>query len=153
MKQLSVPRLYFGKWFYWEDRKNIQGYKHPGVYMIAICNKNLTEKIASFDEVSYIGMTNSQKGLQGRLSQFDRAIRGLRGHSGGNSIHNKYGSHEEWPSSRKLFVCARSVEFSAKNPTPQDYINMGKVAYLEYAAFARFCKRHPSLYKPEFNSR
>lgn len=121
--------------------------------MIAITSKNITGEKVNFSDVSYIGMTNSQKGLHGRLSQFDRAIRGLRGHTGGKSVYKKFGDYYGWPAHRKLFVCTRAVEFSTKNPTPKDYINMGKVAYLEYAAFARFCKRHPSKYKPEFNSR
>jgi hypothetical protein len=153
MKKLTVPRLYFGKWHSWGNRKNISGYTFPGVYMIAITSKNLSGERVNFSDVSYIGMTNSQRGLQGRLSQFDRAIRGLRGHTGGNSINDKFGDYSGWPTHRKLYVCARSLEFSTNNPTPDDYINMGKVTYLEYAAFSRFCNRHPNKSKPEFNKR
>lgn len=82
------PSLEFSKWMEWKDRNLI---KYPGIYMLAITNKNLENKEVDFEDVVYIGMSNSAKGLGGRWNQLERSINGKdpEAHSGGKTIYKE----------------------------------------------------------------
>lgn len=114
-------------------------------------NQRFLGEMASVEDAHYIGMSNNQNGLLARWSQFDRAIRGRRGHSGGNLFHMKLGHYDDWP--RRLFVAAMPVICNPKNPTPRDYELMGIVTYLEYKAFSVYRQKHPRSGKPKFNTK
>lgn len=65
----------FSKWVKWDKRNNLNNVDFPGVYIIALCENNIEGN--NFDwreDIIYIGMTNSKKGLIGRLKQFDNTI-------------------------------------------------------------------------------
>ena len=151
MRKIIVPKLSFGPWTRWDDRNSVVDASYPGVYLLRVGNNRFLGKNAEVSQSHYIGMTNSQKGLKGRWSQFDRAIRGKRGHSGGNLIYSQLGYVDDWP--KRLFVAAMPIICKTKDPTPKDYRLMGIVAYLEYEAFSMFRRACPRLKKPRFNTR
>ncbi len=147
------PPLKFSKWMKWEDRKNFQLRKCPGVYMIAITNKNLEDKKVDCEDVVYIGMTISQTGLKGRWEQFNNSINGKSQHSGGDFIFKKLGHYKKW--GEKLFVCTQAFECNtfknSENPRkPDDLRTMGWIAYLEYEAMAKFKEKMKNK-EPKYN--
>ncbi|NQT63424.1 MAG: hypothetical protein HQ556_10740 [Candidatus Marinimicrobia bacterium] len=119
--------------------------------MMAISSKNLVGHQPLYEDVSYIGMTNAYKGLQGRWYQFYQSIRGKSGHSGGNTVYDKLGHYDTW--TEILYVCALPVICNPVYPSAQDFIKMGIVAFLEYDAFAAFMKAVPEQKKPRFNTK
>lgn len=146
MKTISLPHLKFSEWYEWNNRNEYPLRKFPGVYLISIApNKELAGKEPCFADVVYIGMTNSQQGLCGRWRQFFNAIKGKSKHSGGKSVFSDKGHYDKWNDS--LYVAAMGVECNVTNPTDEDYIKMGWVAYLEYEAFALYYRSvggHPN---------
>ena len=138
----------FAKWMRWEERDKYSLKYFPGVYIIAVTNKMLSGKTPSWNDVVYIGMTNSIGGLSNRWRQLDRSINGKFGHSGGKSIYQDLGSYKKWRKS--LYVAAMGIECDVKEPTGKDYIKMGWVAYFEYEAFSQYFKeigKHPKYNK------
>ncbi len=150
-RSIEVPELVFTEWYLWEDRTSIRNSEYPGVYMMAISNKDLAGQIPQYADVSYIGMTNSHKGLQGRWYQFYRSIQGKSGHSGGNTVFRELGHYETWNGA--LYVCALPVICNPIYPSVKDLIDMGTVAFLEYDAFAAFMKAVPDQIKPNYNTK
>ncbi len=153
------PSLKFSKWIKWENRKEFPENKLPGVYMLAITSKNLENKNVDFEDVVYVGMTNSQKDLYGRWEQFNNSINGKKfkgnsggGHSGGNTIFKKLGRYNKWE--EKLFVCAQALkcEVSKNSRKPDDLITMGWIAYLEYEALAKFKEKMRNK-EPKYNTK
>ena len=96
-------------------------------------------------------MTNSQKGLQGRWYQFFQSVRGKSGHSGGNTVYKELGHYDTW--AENLLVCALPVICNSIDPSEKDLIDMGRVAFLEYDAFAAFFRAMPKIKKPRFNKK
>ncbi len=152
MRNIKIPCLKFSKWYKWENKNEYHLKKYPGVYIISITDKNNLEGIQpNLQDVVYVGMTHSQKGLAGRWQQFNSSIKGNGGHSGGNTVYEQIGHYDNWPQNLNLYVAAMGIECDVRNRTADDYISMGWVAYLEYEAFAKFYKvvgEHP-----RFNTR
>jgi hypothetical protein len=136
MRVIEIPELEFTNWVKWENRGNIPNNQFPGVYIIGITNECLEGCQPKWHEVSYIGMTNSRGGLRSRWRQFDRSIHGKTGHSGGNTIYNTLGDYKFW--SLNMFVAAMIVVCNPSNPSREDYLKMGNVAFYEYEAFAKY---------------
>lgn len=140
----------FSQWTKWKDRNSLKGIKYPGVYCIAISETDLSKQ--DFDWVSiitYIGMTNSQAGLKGRLNQFDNTIKGKTGHGGADRFRFKYDNYQDIVD--KIYVSVCSIECDVKSNTPQDLRIMGKVAKFEYDCFALYVEKFGDL--PEFNNK
>ena len=137
MRTISLPELTFSNWYQWNKRNQYSLRDYPGVYLISITDKpDLEGREPTFEDVVYIGMTNSRQGLKGRWQQFANAISGKRGHSGGNTIFRQKGHNTTWQA--HLYVAAMGIRCDVRNPTDQDYLTMGWIAYLEYEAFARY---------------
>ena len=136
MRDIQIPELAFSTWVPWAERSSRANRQYPGIYLIAITSEDLNGKIAEWSQVSYIGMTNSQGGLQSRLQQFDNAIKGNNGHSGGNKAFQIWKHYSTWAS--KVFVAVMPIECKPWRLTPDDLINMGLVSYLEYEAFYQY---------------
>jgi hypothetical protein len=151
MRSAEMPELKFTPWVTWKNRKKIPLCEMPGVYLLAITRKNLDGQTPQWSDVSYIGMTNSRKGLAGRWHQFFNSIRGKKGHSGGNTIFGDLGHYSSW--NKNLFVSAMPVKCDVTIASEQDLIKMGQVAYLEYAAFSVFRHHLPARRKPKYNTR
>lgn len=148
MRQVSIPKLNFSPWYSWENRNQYPLGSYPGIYLVAISNKALEGTMPVFSDVVYIGMTLAQKGLKGRWGQFQRCLRGGEGHSGGKRVFEDKGHYDKWR--EKLYVSAMGIECNVKEPTSEDYIKMGWVAFLEYDGFAKFASEvggHPKYNK------
>ncbi len=144
MRKVSIPKLEFSPWYKWEKRNSYPLCNYPGVYLIAITKQELEGKKPCFQDVVYIGMTKQKNGLKGRWQNFQSAISGKEGHSGGIAIYNEKGAYEEW--TEKLYVSAMRIKCNVINSTSVDYIKMGWVAFLEYDAFAKYAEEvggHP----------
>lgn len=152
MRSISVPYLKFSDWYEWKNRNEYPLKNFPGIYLISITlNSKLAGKKTCFEDVVYIGMTNSQQGLCGRWNQFSKAILGNGKHSGGKRVFSDNGHYDTWKNSfLYLYIAAMGVECDVINPTDEDYIKMGWVTYLEYEAFACYYKSvggHPKYNK------
>jgi len=151
MRTVAIPPLAFSDWIPWADRGTFSEGERPGVYLLAVAAKSLAGTTPSWTDVSYIGMTNSKGGLTARWKQFDKAVQGLRGHSGGNTAFARLGHYESWQ--RKLFVSAMPVACDVTARDESNLIRMGWVAFLEYEAFAKYSRAVSKAGKPEFNVR
>lgn len=149
----NKPSLEFSKWMKWEGRKEFDKIKCPGIYMLAITDKNLENKEYDFEDVDYIGMSNSTLGLGGRWNQFERSINGKdpAAHSGGKKIYKELKLYKDWK--KKLFVCAQAFRcnVSKKSRKHDDLITMGWIAYLEYEAMAKFKEKKGN--EPRYNTK
>lgn len=139
----------FSDWLSWNERKQIQGKYCPGVYVVALSERDFEGKPFSWRrEIIYIGVTNSVGGLTGRLGNFDDTISGKRcTHGGADRVrfkHRKY--HELVP---KLYVSVVSFECNVSSKLPDDLRKMGKVVEFEYRCFAQYAEKFGKL--PEFN--
>jgi len=92
-------------------------------------------------------MTNSVKGLKGRLKQLDNTIKGKSGHGGADRVRFEHQDYQQLASN--LFVAVASFECDVKSNTPQDLRIMGEVAKFEYGCFVHFTELFKQL--PEFN--
>ena len=74
----------FSTWIRWIERNQLgETLKFPGVYAIALSDKDLTSTPFEWsEEIIYIGMTNAKGGLKSRLQQFENTIIGKTGHGG-----------------------------------------------------------------------
>jgi len=140
----------FSKWAKWPKRGQLLGLKSPGVYILAISTKNLSGCDFKWTpDVKYIGMTNSQAGLKGRLKQFDNTIRGREGHGGARRFRYKHKNYDSL--TKKLYVCIYAIECDVKSNSPKDLRAMGEVAKLEYLCIAEYVQCYKCL--PEFNDK
>lgn len=141
--------LNFSKWHRWVNRNRIANINYPGVYAIAI-SKNKEHHDFSWDEIIYIGMTNSGNGLKGRLQQFDDVIKSGEGtHGGASRVYFKYRKYELLEPD--LYVAIQPIKCDVKSNKPDDLRKMGDVAKLEYDCLADFVELHGHL--PEFNDK
>jgi hypothetical protein len=139
MRTMQIPELHFSSWYAWKNRQHYPLKQFPGVYLTAITDKpDLEGQEVSYEDVVYIGMTNSHGGLISRWGQFYNAISGKDPafHSGGKSVYKARGPYISWQD--HLYVAAMGVECNVIKPTDADYVRMGWVAYLEYEAFAQY---------------
>ena len=141
----------FSVWQKWNERNNISGKNYPGIYCIAISKSNLSEKEFSWiPEIKYIGMTNSIKGLKGRLYQFDHTIFGKSpSHGGADRFRFEYENYEKL--TKQLFVSVCSFECDVKSNLPKDLKIMGSVCKFEFDCFAKYVEEFGSL--PKFNDK
>lgn len=132
------PKLKFSRWIRWKNREKFHEKYWPGVYMLAITNKNLEDKKPNLKDVVYVGMTNSHGGLISRWNQFNNSIHGEPGHSGGKTVYKNLGNYKNWK--KRLFVSALPVKCNVfkEKRTPQDLIMMGWITFLEYEALSKY---------------
>ena len=93
------------KWISWENRNQIEERNQPAIYFIAYSeSEDLTNRdFALIEEIVYIGMTISKKGLKGRLDQFEKAMRGADGvHGGAERVRFKYNDAKKFFSSLSI---------------------------------------------------
>jgi len=144
-----MGRSKFGKWHKWTNRNSIKNVKFPGVYCVAISVKNLENKPFKYkDRIEYIGMTISKTGLKGRLAQFNRTLKGGRGHSGAKTMRKVHAYRKVLPN---LYVAIRPFVFNVKEITPSNLRKMGDVVKYEFSCFAKYAlKNNHKL--PRFNT-
>jgi len=140
----------FSKWAKWIDRDKLDGIEFPGIYCLAINEKDISDKDFEWtDKINYIGMTNAASGLKGRLKQFDNTIQGKTGHGGADRFRYEYRDYQDIK--EKLYVSVKYFECNVKSNLPEDLLVMGEVAKHEYECFAEFVKINKRL--PKFNDK
>jgi hypothetical protein len=140
----------FSKWISWAERDKLSDIKYPGVYALAVSEKDLSNtKYKLIQEIKYFGMTNSGGGLKSRLKQFDNTIIGKRGHGGAKRFLYEYKKHKDF--AQKLFVSVCPVVCNVKSNNPKDLLLMGEIAWREYYCFAQYAKKYNKL--PKFNDK
>ena len=140
----------FSKWVRWSERNKLDGIGFPGVYAIALSDRNISNKALSWgQEIIYIGMTNSRGGLKSRLQQFDNTIKGKEGHGGAVRVRHKYPEYEKLE--HQLYVSVCPTECKVTSNDLADLRLMGEVAKQEYECFAIFAETFGQL--PEFNDK
>ena len=141
----------FSNWIKWPEGNKLNDFQYPGVYIISYNEHDINNN--SFDwirEIIYIGMTNSKRGLKGRLRQFENTIKGKKSqHSGAKKIINKYKDYEKLI--KDLYVAVRPFKYDVNSNTVKYLLIMRKVAKYEYICFAEYVKRFSML--PEFNNK
>jgi hypothetical protein len=149
----------FTDWVKFESIKDFENLKNPGVYIIAFSeDEDFLERNKSFDfieEIVYVGMTNSKKGLKGRLYQLYKELENednKQHHGGGQRMkfkfYQKYSSKEEI--FKRLYVSVCHFNCNVESENPEDIRTKGKVAKLEYDCIAEYVKKFKKL--PEFNN-
>lgn len=140
----------FSAWAGWIHRNGLEGIKLPGVYAIALCDKDISGKPFEWrQDIIYVGMTNSKGGLKSRLQQFETTIKGGDGHGGAHRVRYKYPDPNLLIPRLYVSICASNCDVMTNQPA--DLRAMGKVAKLEYDCFAYFVEVFHSL--PEFNDK
>lgn len=140
----------FTRWHKWDQRSTIKNIGAPGVYALAISEKDLSENVFEFAaSIKYFGMTNSRSGLKGRLIQFDNTIKGKSGHGGADRFRYKHPDYVKLVD--QLFVSIAPFACNVSSSLPEDLEVMGEVAKFEYLCFAQYVREFGHL--PEFNDR
>ena len=140
----------FTNWAKWTNRNELQRIQLPGVYAIALSNKDISGNTFSWRrEVIYVGMTNAKGGLKSRLQQFDNTIKGGDGHGGAQRVRYKHPDHMKLIPSLYISVCPRKCNVLSNNPI--DLRIMGEIAQQEYDCLAQFVEMFSCL--PEFNDK
>ncbi len=145
-----MTKYTFTKWTSWENRNNLIDIRFPGIYCIAISDIDLSgQNFKWISEINYVGMSNAQNGLKGRLKQFDNTINGKTGHGGADRFRYKYEKYQDLIG--KLFVSVCPFNCDVKSNSPKDLRIMGEVAKFEYECFANYVDKFGQL--PEFNNK
>lgn len=140
----------FSVWSRWHERKQLAGLEFPGVYAIALSDKDISGKpFAWRPEILYVGMTNAKGGLKSRLRQFDNTIKGRCGHGGAQRVRFKHPHYDKLV--RQLYVSVWFHECDVESNRPGDLHIMGGVAKQEYECLAVFAETFGRL--PEFNDK
>jgi len=140
----------FSTWARWPKRNGLDGIEFPGVYAIALSNKNIDGTAFSWrPEIIYVGMTNAKGGLKSRLQQFDNTIKGKDGHGGAKRVHFKHPYYSKLAPILYVSVCPHECNVQLKDP--MNLRIMGDVAKFEYECFAVFVEHLGKL--PEFNDK
>ncbi len=136
-------------WYKWTDRKKITLKNQPAVYFIAISDVDLSGQTFSLlPEIVYIGMTISRSGLNGRLNQFEKAIKGSNNvHGGAERVRFKHKNADFL--SKKTYVSAYLFPLSVKRDTANDWRIKAACVAKEYSSFADYIDLFGVL--PEFN--
>ena len=151
----------FSKWVLFKssdkqnyDRKTLPGIDLPGIYVLAISQKDISgDSFEWIEEIKYIGMTNSKNGLKGRLQQFENTMRGMTGHGGARRFRNDYSDYKNINNTlfKKLYVSVAPFgDVVVKDDNPPEVLRtMGDVAKAEYECFALYREKiGPRPYGP-----
>jgi len=144
----------FTPWCKWKDyRVSFKEYlKYPGVYALAVSENLEGKPFALFKDIKYFGMTNSQKGLDGRLRQFQNTIEKGVGHGGANrfiAYYKKEGRYKYFIDN--LYVSIRPFECGLNWYKAEDLEIMGEIAQFEYYCIASYLREYKAL--PWFNDK
>ncbi len=147
LQQITVSS---SPWVKWADRKTLEGIDSPGTYILAISENDISSRdFAMIENIVYIGMTNSNAGLKGRLQQFDDTIRWKTGHGGAMRVRKKHASYETL--SPQLYASVRVFSCNPREDSPEILRIKGLVAQDEYNLWADFFAEFGRL--PEFNDK
>lgn len=142
----------FSEWYRWPNRNDYSGIDCAGVYVIAICERDISGAAFSMlKEVVYVGMTIA--GFRDRLDQFDKTISPVpirrNRHGGAERFLYKHPDYEKVV--KQLYVALCHLKFDPYGRTPSDLRAMGSVRALEYEMMAQYAEQWGD--RPEFNRR
>ncbi len=137
------------KWVKWDNIASIPNIKQPGIYFLTHTKTNIDgQDFKMLQEIIYIGMTISKKGVKGRLYQFERAMKGINGvHGGAERVRFKHKKHKSLLGN--LYVSIRLFPVSEEQNDPKDWRQKGECVKHEYVSFADYINKYNQL--PEFN--
>jgi|LSQX01.2.fsa_nt_gb hypothetical protein len=137
-------------WYKWKNRKTIPNIKEPGVYHIALSGVDIScQPFSMKKEIIYIGVSISDKGVDGRLDQFERAMYGANGiHGGAERVRFKHKNPTAFFENAYVAVLSFPLPTKAKN-TPADLRQKGNCLAAEQYAIADYLDIFGRL--PEFN--
>lgn len=141
----------FSHWVTWPGRKDLNNLQYPGVYVISYNKHNMNNKSFNWiEEIIYVGMTNSKKGIKNRLRQFDNTIcwKG-NNHGGAKRVRYKYKDYDKLIKYLYVAVCPFICDVTSNEG--KDLRIMGKVAEYEYICFAEYVEEFGM--QPEFNDK
>ncbi len=130
------------KWTNLQNRRSgFEDGKYPGVYLLAYSDKALEGKRINLNDILYVGMSNSQSGVKGRLGQFLNSIEKGKGHVAGNRFYKEQGKgtpFSRMKNKKRFFMASISIPCRVKKAerTPADLRTMGEVLRLEYYVLA-----------------
>jgi hypothetical protein len=121
------------------------------VYALAISDKNIAGMQFKYsEEIVYFGMTNSKRGLCGRLNQFSDTIRRKReNHGGAQRFLYDYKDGEVL--AKELYVAVCPFKCDVASNARKDLETMGMVAYAEYIALANYAECFHGV--PKYNDK
>ncbi|MCI0449992.1 MAG: hypothetical protein L0Y79_09465 [Chlorobi bacterium] len=141
----------FSKWHKWLDRSQINNLNYPGVYVLSYSEEDISNvKFSFIEDIIYVGVTNSLKGLKSRLKQFDDTIKNLDLwdiHGGAERVRFAYRDYIKLIS--KLYVSIYFFKCDVGLKKAEDLRIMGEVVKLEYDCFAEYVEKYGIL--PRFN--
>jgi len=112
---------------------------HPGVYLFALSNQNLSGKPIRLNDIFYVG--SSCTGLGARLNQFWKGRKENCCHSAAMRFYRRWrrrtNSEQEFYVAEITIPCETRKEIRSE----KDLCKMGRVAELEYAMIAHIKKR------------
>jgi hypothetical protein len=122
----------------------LQNAQYPGVYVLAYSDKDLEDQPIELVDIFYVGMSNSDGGVQERLKGFINGIEKYRSHSGGKRFYKLYAQAQPFSifsqnnGGKQFFVASVSIpcQVTKVKRTPDDLRKMGEVARLEYYVLA-----------------
>jgi hypothetical protein len=149
----------FTKWSKWESRESLFEIDFPGVYCIAISERDFSEQ--NFDwveEIECVGMTNKQK-LKKRLQQFDdtinkdfkqfdNPINERYRHGGADRVLYVHRNYQKLVSN--LYVSVSPFTCEIKSYKPEDLRIRGDIAKYEYECIAIYAEKFDNKL-PKFN--
>jgi len=156
MKEMEklLEKFFRQKWQLFNNELRLSLPSNPGVYAFAYTEKKLEGEKAKPADIFYVGMSNSKKGLKGRINSFNRGIRKGDSHSGAIRFFKNYlkrKSYYKVKSQKKLWIAHLPLDCKVikDRRTPKDLRTMGKVACLEYFVLARV--KDATGYEPDLN--
>lgn len=141
----------FRAWQSWANRGQLPGLKYPGVYLIALSSRRLTDVPFRWDRhIVYVGMTVSLGGLASRLRQFDDTIAHRRtSHGGADRVRYRHPNYARLV--RRLYVTIQPVRCDTSDLSARTLRAQGRVARLEYECLAKYVEHFGRL--PRFNDK
>lgn len=154
---MTIKKLLDKKWTnLLENYKNLKNNDYPGVYILAYTNKNLGGKSININDIFYVGMSNSRRGIKSRLKQFIDGINKNRSHSAGMRFYKKYALGVPFNRLKRketFFVQSLSLPCNVikEERNAEDLRKMGKVTKLEYDLLAHIKEKTEK--EPELNKK
>jgi hypothetical protein len=140
----------FSNWAKFERRSELGNLKSPGIYAIAISDKDIAGTLFEYRrEIVYFGMTNSKSGLGGRLDQFNNTLRDRPGHGGAERF--RYDHEDGRALARKLYASVCPFNCDVSSIERKHLEAMGDVVRAEYVAFANYAELFGAL--PKYNDK
>ena len=138
----------YTQWYKWGNRKNLPNKNEYGTYYIAHTPFDIEGQEFEWNNcIVYIGESNSQKGVDGRLDQFEKAMNGKDNlHGGAERVRYQHNDADLFFSNAYVALCT----FAPNINDAEDWRQKGKVRAHEYYSIAYYLEMYGEL--PQFNN-